>query len=128
MSKFQVFCQTVGLHPLVGFGMLLIDLMLFGAESTTLGASWIISVPVSFVFTIASVCIQRYGFKDNWGLAIGKSLLIGCLTAIPTPLPAVVPLAGGVFGLIAPKQSQDSETRQIIAADHVDKDSHDTTD
>jgi hypothetical protein len=126
MSKFQAFCQTMGLHPLVGFGMFLIDWMLFGAEGTTLGASWVISVPVSVVFASASVFIQRYGFKDDWGLAIGKSLLIGCLTAIPTPLPSVVSITGGILGLMAPQRSHDAEKRLVTDNDHTNKEPHET--
>ena len=125
MSKFQAFCQTMGLHPLVGFGMFLIDWMLFGAEGATLGASWIISVPVSVVFAVASVFIQRYGFKDNWGLAIGKSLLIGCLTAIPSPFPSVVSVAGGILGVIALQHSDDAEPSAITDKDYTNKDSDD---
>ncbi|MCE2853128.1 MAG: hypothetical protein LW717_18350 [Chloroflexaceae bacterium] len=101
MSKFQQFCQTMGLHPLVGFGMAAIDLMLFGSELAGIG--WVVSIPVAVVFSIASALIQKHGFKDEWGLAIGKALLIGCLIAIPTPIGAVVPLVGGVLGLMAPK-------------------------
>jgi ABC-type sulfate transport system permease subunit len=81
--------------------MAAIDVMLFGAESTVIG--WAISIPVAAVFSIASALIQKHGFKDEWGLAIGKALLIGCLTAIPWPIGAVVPLVGGVLGLMAPK-------------------------
>ncbi len=105
--------------------MFLIDWMLFGAEGATLGASWIISVPVSVVFAIASVFIQRYGFKDNWGLAIGKGLLIGCLTAIPSPFPSVVSVAGGILGVIALQHSDDVEPRAITDNEYMNKDSDD---
>lgn len=108
MSKFQQFCQTTGLHPLVGIGMFAIDWMLFLSEGITLGVTWVISVGVAVAFTVPCILIQRYGFKDEWGLAIGKGLLIGCLTAVPTALPAFLPLIGGVFGLFAPSQPSPS--------------------
>ena len=108
MSKFQQFCKTMGLHPLVGFGMLLVDWMLFAAEGSTLGAGWIVSLGIAIALTIPCILIQRYGFKDEWGLAIGKGLLIGCLTAIPTPLPSFVPLIGGGLGLFAPSKNSNS--------------------
>jgi len=112
MSKFVQICQMMGLHPLVGFGMFAVDWMLFTAEAGTLGASWVISVGVAIALTIPSVLIQKYGFKDGWGLAIGKGLMIGCITAIPTALPSVVPLVGGVLGtvvLLSNSSSQDTD-------------------
>lgn len=108
MSKFQQICQSVGLSPFVGFGMFAIDWMLFAAEGSTFGGSWVISIGIACVLTIPCILIQRYGYKDEWGLAIGKGLMIGCLTAIPTALPAFVPLIGGGLGLFAPSKSSNS--------------------
>jgi len=101
MNKFNEFCQLFGLHPLVGFGMLAVDWMLFSAEDASLGSSWVVSVGVAAALTIPSVLIQKYGFKEQWGLAIGKGFMIGCVTAIPTALPSLIPLAGGTFGALA---------------------------
>ena len=108
MSKFQQFCQSMGLSPFVGFGMFAIDWMLFVAEGSTLGGSWVISIGVACVLTIPCILVQRYGFKDEWGLAIGKGLMIGCLTAVPTALPSFVPLIGGGLGLFAPSKSSNN--------------------
>jgi hypothetical protein len=108
MSKFQQMCQSVGLSPFVGFGMFAIDWMLFAAEGSTLGTSWFISIGFACVLTIPCILIQRYGFKDEWGLAIGKGLMIGCLTAVPTALPSFVPLIGGGLGLFAPSKSSNN--------------------
>ena len=108
MSKFQQFCQSIGIHPLVGIAMFGIDWMLFLAEGSTLGGSWVISIGVACVLTIPCILVQRYGFKDEWGLAIGKGLLIGCLTAVPTALPSFVPLIGGGLGLFAPSKSSNN--------------------
>ena len=83
-------------------------------------------MPVSVVFAIASVFIQRYGFKDDWGLAIGKSLLIGCLTAIPSPLPSAVSITGGILGLMAPQRSDDAEKRLVTDNDQPNKEPHET--
>jgi hypothetical protein len=110
MSKFLQVCKIMGLHPLVGFGMFAVDWMLFTAEAGTLGASWVISIGVAVVLTIPSVLIQKYGFKEEWGLAIGKGLMIGCMTAIPTALPSIVPFVGGALGtvvLLSNSSSQD---------------------
>jgi hypothetical protein len=100
MSSRKSFMQEYGLHPLVGFGMFAVDWMLFAGEVGTLGASWPVSIPVAIVLTIACTLIQRYAFKDDWGTAAGKSLIIGLLTAIPTPIPSIVPLSGGLLGTV----------------------------
>jgi hypothetical protein len=100
----------LGLHPLVGFGMFVVDWMLF-ASGGALGGSWGISIGVAIALTIPSVLIQRYGFKEEWGLAIGKGILIGCITAIPTGLPSVVPFVGGALGTVA--LSSKSRSRKI---------------
>ena len=101
MSKLLDICRVLGLHPLVGFGMFAVDWMLFGAEAGSLGVTWPISIAVGAVLGVASVLIQKYYFKEDWGLALGKGLLVGLLTAIPTALPSFVPLAGGAMGTVA---------------------------
>lgn len=99
MSKFRQVSQFLGLHPLVGFGLFATDWMLFGGEVATLGASIPITIAAGLLLTFPSILIQRFGFKDSWGLAIGKGLLVGILTAIPAPLPSIVPFLGGVLGV-----------------------------
>lgn len=39
--------------------------------------------------------------RDKWGLAIGKGLFVGLLTAIPTPLPSFITAIGGMIGTVA---------------------------
>jgi hypothetical protein len=101
MNKFIQFCQMVGLHPLVGFGMFAVDVMLFGGESLSIGATWPISIAVATALTIPCVLIQKYGMRESWGLAIGKGVMVGLLTAIPTSIPSIITLAGGVVGTVA---------------------------
>jgi hypothetical protein len=116
MEKIIQFCKMMGLHPLVGFGMFTIDQMLFVGEGATLGLSIPISIGVAIAFTIPSILIQKYGFKEEWPLAIGKGLLVGVLTGIPTGLPSIPILAGGAFGAIAMIESittQDDNNEDI---------------
>ncbi len=100
MDALKKISRSFGLHPLVGFGMFAVDMMLFGAETLTFELTWPISVAVGAALTIPSILIQRHSFQDSWGAAIGKGLLVGVLTAIPTPLPALIPLLGGTLGTI----------------------------
>jgi len=100
MNSIKKLSQSFGLHPLVGFGMFAIDMMLFDSEVLTFGLSWPISIGIGVALTIPSILIQRYSFKDSWGAAAGKGILIGVLTAIPTPLPSLIPLLGGTLGTV----------------------------
>ena len=89
--------RQLGLHPLVAFAMVVIDIMLTAADLFTAAT---VSVLVAIILTIPCVLLQRYAYKDEWGVAIGKGLIVGILTAIPTPLPAIVTGMGGVAGAI----------------------------
>lgn len=100
MDKLRAFCQVFGLHPLTALALFAVDAMLFGEEVATLGAGWLISIPVGVVLGVAAILIQKYAFKDETGLAIGKGLLVGLVTAIPTALPALGLFPFAVFGAI----------------------------
>jgi hypothetical protein len=100
MDKFRTFCQTFGLHPLAAFGMIAIDWMLFGEEVATAGVGWVLSLPVGAVLAIAVMLIQKYAYKDSTGVAIGKGLMLGLLTAIPTGLPSLGTLPFAALGVV----------------------------
>ncbi len=112
MNALKKLSPALGLHPLVGFGMFAVDMMLFGEEMLTIGLTLPISAAVGAALTIPSILIQKYSYGDNWGAAIGKGLLIGVLTAIPTPLPAAIPLLGGAIGTM--QMLNEKEARNII--------------
>ena len=101
MSKGLQFCRLVGMHPFVGIGMFAVDWMLFSAEVGTVGISWLISVLVGAVLTIPCILIQKYGMNEVWGLAIGKGMMVGVLTAIPTALPSLITFTTGAMGAVA---------------------------
>ena len=99
MNKFTQFCQMTGLHPLVAVLMITLDIMLFASGGLVI--SWPISIPIGIAATIICVLIQKNAMRDQWGLAIGKGLLVGLLTAIPTGLPSFFTAIGGVVGTVA---------------------------
>lgn len=101
MNKFIDFCQMVGLHPFVGFGMMAVDFMLFGAEGVTGGTTWLISIAVAAALSVPCMLIQKYGMREQWGLAIGKGVMVGILTAIPTALPSIFTFIAGGLGTVA---------------------------
>ena len=90
--------KLLGLHPIVAFGMITVDMMLFAPDCTGIG--WFVSCAVALFLSIPCIIIQRFEYDDEWGTAIGKGMLVGILTAIPTPLPALITGTSGVLGLI----------------------------
>ncbi len=100
MEKAKSFSQMFGIHPIVAFSLFTIDWMLFGSELVTLGTDWVITAPIGIVLGIAAMFVQRYGFKDELGVAIGKGLLLGLLTAIPTALPSLAMIPFAAIGAV----------------------------
>lgn len=92
----------LGIHPLAAAGVIAVDSMLFGGTLVTFGSLWVVSLLVGVVLGIAVGLIQHCGPPhDDLGLATGKGIMVGLLTAIPTPLPAVLVAGSGVLGGIA---------------------------
>lgn len=110
MDKLGSLFRTLGLHPLVAFGMLAIDIMLFGTDTVSTRLSIAVGIAIALVLIISCVLIQKYAFNDNWGAALGKGIMVGLLTAIPTPLPSALILGGGVVGtmgmILAPESTE----------------------
>ena len=98
MEKFAHFGRVYGLHPLVAVVMIAVDVMLFGPEAVTGGLSTPLSVIVAGALMVPCTLMQRYGYKDDWGQAIGKSMIVCILTAIPTALPAILTGGAGLLG------------------------------
>ncbi len=89
-----------GLDPRVAFLTFILDVMLFGAEAGTLGTSAVyFSVPAGLVLAYIAFKAQMKWYGDDRESAIIKGLILGLLTAIPTPLPAILYVPAGVLGL-----------------------------
>jgi len=101
MNKPVQLCQAVGLHPAVAFGMITVDSMLFGPQAVVLGTPLSISVAIAMALTVPCILVQKFGMQEDWGLAIGKGMLVGCFTAVPAPLLAAVTFTGGTLGAVA---------------------------
>lgn len=95
------FAQQFGLHPFVALGVIAVDCMIFGSDilaTATSGVTLAISITVAAALTVPCILLQKYAYKDNWGSAVGKGLMIGILTAIPTSLPSIVTGGAGLLG------------------------------
>lgn len=94
------FGQFFGVHPSIAFLALMVDLMLFGGEVATFGALLPVSIGAGFVLGIITYLAQRRWYGDDNEAASIKALIIGLLTAIPTPLPAALYIPSGIVGLV----------------------------
>lgn len=92
--------QLFGIHPAIAFLTLVVDLMLFGGELATLGAILPISIGAGVVLGLIAYLAQRKWYGDDQHSAVIKALILAFLTAIPTPLPALVTVPSGIVGLI----------------------------
>jgi hypothetical protein len=94
------FTQIFGLDPRIAFLTFVIDLMLFGGEVLTLGLLIPIALVVGIVLGFIAYRAQMRWYGDDRESALIKGVIIGLLTAIPTPLPAILYIPSGLLGLI----------------------------
>jgi len=94
------FAQRFGIHPAIATLTLIVDLMLFGGEVATMGAILPVSIAAGAVLGLIAYLGQRKWYGDDKDSAAIKALILGLLTAIPTPLPAILSVPSGIVGLI----------------------------
>jgi hypothetical protein len=99
-SHSRGFTQLFGLDPRIAFLMFTVDMMLFGGEVLTFGLLIPISIVVGLVLGFITYRAQMKWYGDDRESALIKGVIIGLLTAIPTPLPAIVYVPSGILGLI----------------------------
>jgi len=92
--------QTFGILPSIALLTLATDTMLFGAEAGTLGLSLPISCAAGGVLGVITFLAQRKWFGDDNEAAFIKGLILAFLTAIPTPLPALLYVPSGIVGFV----------------------------
>jgi uncharacterized membrane protein YvlD (DUF360 family) len=94
------FGQMFGLDPRVAFLTLIVDSMLFGGDVITGGVSIGFSVLVGVALGFVTYKAQRKWYGDDKESALLKSVILGLLTAIPAPLPAILSVPSGILGLV----------------------------
>jgi hypothetical protein len=94
------FGQMFGIDPRVAFLTLIVDSMLFGGDVITGGVSIGLSVFVGAVLGFVTYKAQRKWYGDDKESALLKSVILGLLTAIPAPLPAILSVPSGILGLV----------------------------
>lgn len=100
VAKAHGFSQMFGLHPGVALLTVLVDTMLFGGEVATLGAILPISIGAGATLGLIAYLAQKKYYGDDKESALIKGLVLGLLTAIPAPLPAMLSVPAGIIGLL----------------------------
>lgn len=111
--------QLLGISPAAALLLIIVDMMLFGGTVATLGAAWVVSIPVSLVLGFIVAIFQQRNFGDDWILASAKGAMCGLLTAIPTPLPSVLTAGAGALGGIHKLKSRKNIATQYQQSENV---------
>ena len=109
--------RHLGIHPGVALAFVLADWLLFGGELFTGLASLPISIISGMLLGLWAARKQYRDYHDSRKLAIAKGLVLGIITAIPTPIGSFLPVIGVLLPFLdsfhsipdcpAPKQETD---------------------
>ena len=93
------FGQVFGLDPRVAFLTLIIDMMLNAGDLLSAGLLLPVSVCAGVVLAYVVYRAQISWYGDDKESATIKALILGLLTAIPTPIPEILYIPAGLLGL-----------------------------
>ena len=94
------FAQLFGLDPRIAILTFTVDMMLFGGAVLTFGLMIPVSLVAGIILGFITYRAQMKWYGDDRESALIKGVIIALLTAIPTPLPAIVYVSSGILGLI----------------------------
>jgi len=94
------FSQLFGLDPRVAALTFLVDAMVFGGTVASGGLLLPVAVGAGGILGFITYRAQRRWFGDDADAALIKACIIGLLTAIPTPLPAVLYVPCAILGAL----------------------------
>jgi len=93
------FGQLFGLDPRVAFLTLIVDMMLNAGDLASMGLLLPVSVGAGVVLGYVVYRAQMNWYGDDKESARIKALILGLLTAIPTPIPEILYIPAGILGL-----------------------------
>lgn len=93
------FGQLFGLDPRVAFLTLIVDMMLNAGDLLSMGLLLPVSVGAGIVLGYVVYQAQINWYGDDKESARIKALILGLLTAIPTPIPEILYIPAGILGL-----------------------------
>jgi len=92
--------QLFGLDPRIAMLTLLVDAMLFGGELLTLGLLIPFAIVAGLGLGFITYRAQMSWYGDDRESALIKGAVIALLTAIPTPLPALLYIPSAILGAL----------------------------
>ena len=93
------FGQMFGLDPRVAFLTLIVDMMLNAGDVMSMGLLVPVSAMAGLVLGYIVYKAQMNWYGDDKETAKLKAIILGLLTAIPTPLPELLYVPAGLVGL-----------------------------
>jgi hypothetical protein len=93
------FGQLFGLDPRIAFLTLIVDVMLNAGDLATMGMLVPVSAAAGIVLGYIVYKAQVNWYGDDKESARIKAVILGLLTAIPTPLPEILYIPAGLVGL-----------------------------
>jgi hypothetical protein len=108
------FARLFGLDPRVAFAALVVDMMLNAGDIASMGMLLPVSIGAGVVLGYAAYRAQINWYGDDPESAKTKAIILGLLTAIPTPLPELLYIPAGVVGLVRAFRRKDSTRSDIL--------------
>ena len=93
-------CQMFGLEPRMALLTVIIDLMVFGADTFSMELLLPLGIGVAVVLGFIVYLAQKKWYGDDKESALIKALIIFLLTAIPVPLGPFIAIPGGLIGIV----------------------------
>lgn len=93
------FAQTFGLLPMMAFLTVSGDLMLHAADVVSAGLLIPFSAAAGLVLGFITFKAQQKWYGDDRDSALIKALIVGFLTAVPSPLPYMLFIPAGIAGM-----------------------------
>ena len=95
------FSQNFGLDPRIAGLMLIVDLMLNAGDIVSMGLLVPFSIAAGIVLGYITYKAQMNWYGDDKESAKIKAIVVALLTAIPTPLPAILYVPAGYWACYA---------------------------
>jgi hypothetical protein len=99
-SSILRFGRLFGLDPRIAFLALIVDMMLNAGDIMSMGLLLPVSIMAGAVLGYVTYRAQVNWYGDDPESAKIKGLVLGLLTAIPTPLPEILYIPAGIIGLL----------------------------
>lgn len=99
-SLVRRFGRLFGLDPRIAFLALIVDMMLNAGDIVSMGMLLPVSIAAGFVMGYVTYRAQINWYGDDPESAKIKAIILGLLTAIPTPIPEILYIPAGVVGLV----------------------------